>query len=82
VVEVKKIKEIYMNKETQTLLQMLPEEQKYKVELLERETGLIDNCKYMLYFIEGYGIAGEEGSVPVNSLKEAVSFVKDAYLIK
>jgi hypothetical protein len=71
-----------MNKETLTLLKMLPEEHKYKVELLERETGLIDNCKYILYFIEGYGIAGEEGSVPVINLKEAVSFVKDAELVK
>lgn len=71
-----------MNKLTQTLLKMIPEEHKYKVELLERETGLIDNCKYMLYFIEGYGIGGEEGSVPVNNLKEAAEFVKAADLIR
>lgn len=66
---------------TEKLLKMLPKEHHYKVDSLEREYDLIDNCKYLLYFIEDYGIGGEAGSLPVFSIKEAAKFVKEAEYI-
>lgn len=44
---------------------------------LESESGLIDNCKYMLYFTEGYAYMGEYPCIPVKSKKEALDFLKD-----
>jgi len=48
---------------------------------LERENGLIDNCKYMLYFANGYGYMGEFSCVPVRSKKEALEYLKSAMLM-
>lgn len=45
---------------------------------LEREDGLIDDCKYMLYFANGYAYMGEYPCVPVLSKKEALEFLKCA----
>ena len=43
---------------------------------LEREDGLIDDCKYMLYFAEGYAYMGEYPIFPVKSKKEALELLK------
>ena len=43
---------------------------------LEAEGGLIDDCKYMLYFADGYAYMGEYSSMPVKSKKEALEFLK------
>lgn len=43
---------------------------------LESEGGLIDDCKYMLYFAEGYAYMGEYPCMPVKSKKEALEFLK------
>lgn len=43
---------------------------------LEEESGLIDNCKYILYFADGYAYMGEYPTLPVKSIKEAVDFLK------
>ena len=43
---------------------------------LEAEGGLIDNCKYMLYFAEGYAYMGEYPILPVKSKREAIEFLK------
>lgn len=43
---------------------------------LEEESGLIDDCKYMLYFAEGYAYMGEYPCMPVLSKKEALEFLK------
>ena len=45
---------------------------------LEAEDGLIDDCKYMLYFANGYAWQGEYPIVPVKSKKEALEFLKEA----
>lgn len=49
---------------------------------LEREEGLIDNCKYILYFADGWGMyeGYEEPSItaPVRSKKEAIKYLKEA----
>lgn len=49
---------------------------------LEREDGLIDDCKYMLYFANGYAYLGEYPCMPVKSKKEALEFIKCAELEK
>lgn len=45
---------------------------------LEAEPGLIDDCKYMLYFAPGYAWEGEYPCMPVKSKKEALDFIKEA----
>ena len=53
--------------------------QKYKKYFgcLEAEPGLIDDCKYMLYFAPGYAWHGQYPSVPVRSKKEALEYIKE-----
>lgn len=43
---------------------------------LEAEDGLIDDCKYMLYFAPGYAAQGEYPCMPVASKKEAIEWLK------
>lgn len=43
---------------------------------LEREDGLIDDCKYMLYFASGYAAEGEYPCMPVKSKKEALYWLR------
>lgn len=43
---------------------------------LEREDGLIDDCKYMLYFAPGYAAEGEYPCLPVRSKKEAIEWLQ------
>lgn len=45
---------------------------------LEQESGLIDDCKYMLYFAPGYAWEGEYPCMPVKSKKEAIEFLRGA----
>lgn len=42
---------------------------------LEAEGGLIDDCKYMLYFADGYAAYGEYPCFPVASKKEALEIL-------
>lgn len=49
---------------------------------LEEEGGLIDDCKYMLYFAEGYAYLGEYPVLPVKSKKEALEFLKEGDIEK
>lgn len=44
---------------------------------LERDYDLIDDCKYMLYFRDGWAMA-DYISVPVKSKKEALECLKNA----
>lgn len=71
-----------MNKETTNLLKRLPKVHHAKVELLEREEGLIDDCRYMLCLASGYHFNGETGCFPVMNMKEAIAFVKDTESIE
>lgn len=52
--------------------------EKYKkyFKSLEEEGDLIDDCKYMLYFAEGYAYMGEYPCMPVKSKQEALEFLK------
>lgn len=50
------------------------ETNKYRI---EKESGLIDGCKYMLYFKNGWHNDGYH-SVPVRTIKEAMSWVNGA----
>ena len=44
---------------------------------LEREYDLIDGCKYMLYFKDGWALQ-DFTNVPVFSKKEALEFIRNA----
>ena len=44
---------------------------------LEEDGDLIDDCKYMLSFKEGYAWMGEYWAVPVKSKKEALQFIRE-----
>ena len=61
------------------LLNRLPKKYHERVDRLEQENGLIDDCKYMLYFKNGFTYYGDV-SVPVRSITEAIKFIKDSNL--
>lgn len=44
---------------------------------LEAESGLIDGCKYMLYFADGWCWSEDYWAIPVKSKKEAIDFLKE-----
>lgn len=54
----------------------VPDKYKKYFGSLEREDGLIDDCKYMLYFAPGYAWVGEYPCLPVRSKKEALEYLK------
>ena len=60
------------------LLKILPKMYHERVEKLEAEDGLIDDCKYMLSFKNGWKYHGEFESVPVRSITEAIEYIKDS----
>ena len=62
-------------------LNFIPKKYLERVSSLEKEDGLIDDCKYMLYMNKGWNITGEVGMwcSPVKSKKEALEFIKDAF---
>lgn len=67
-----------MNVETSSLLARLSKKYHDRVVILEYESDLVDNCKFMLYWSKDYTdgeVAG--GSYPVKSITEAVYFVKN-----
>lgn len=67
-----------MNIETSSLLARLSKKYHDRVDKLEFEDGLVDNCRFMLYWTKEY-TDGEcyGGSYPVKSITEAVYFVKN-----
>ena len=58
------------------LLKRLPLKYHKAVEDFEEESGLIDNCKYMLYIKEDYTLIHGETSFPCKSISEAIYFMK------
>ena len=60
------------------LFKRLPKKYHERVESLEEEAGLIDDCKYMLYFKDGWKFHGEYESTPVRSITEAIRFIKES----
>lgn len=63
----------------QRLLNRLPKKFHRFVKDFEAEGGLVDDCKYMLYFNYGVSFAGYEnvGGFPVKSIAEAVKLIKE-----
>ena len=61
-------------------LNWLPKKYQERVDELEREDGLIDDCKYILYFNEDWCWHEDYQTLPVKSKKEALRFIKDARL--
>lgn len=58
----------------------LPEKYRERVASFERESGLIDDCKYMLYFDKDWCWSEDYWAIPVKSKKEALTFIKEARL--
>ena len=63
-------------------LNWIPKKYRERVEKLERENGLIDDCKFMLYFNSNWCWDEDYWTLPVKSKKEALRFIKEARLRK
>ena len=61
-------------------LSWLPKKYRERVHSLEKEDGLIDDCKYMLYFDNDWCWSEDYWALPVKSKKEALEFIRDARL--
>lgn len=61
-------------------LNWVPKKYQERIRKLEKEDGLIDNCKYMLYFNNNWCWDEDYWAIPVRSKKEALQFVKEARL--
>lgn len=61
------------------LLKRLPKKYHDRVEDIELEEDLVDDCKYMLYYTEQYTDGDCSGSCyPVKSINEAIDFIKNS----
>lgn len=58
------------------LLKRLPKKYHSRVENIERESDLIDNCKYMLYLSDECSDDEHYPSYPVISITEAIDIIK------
>lgn len=61
-------------------LGFIPKKFKERVASLEAEPGLIDDCKYMLYFNEDWCWGEDYWALPVKSKWEALTFIREARL--
>lgn len=61
-------------------LNWVPKKYQERIGKLEKEDGLIDNCKYMLYFNDNWCWDEDYWAIPVKSKKEALHFIKEARL--
>lgn len=61
-------------------LSWIPKKYRERVRSLEREDGLIGDCKYMLYFDKDWCWSEDYWAIPVSSKKEALYFIKEARL--
>lgn len=59
------------------LLKKLPKKYHERVNDFYIESGLIDECKYMLSFSNGFNWDGYE-SIPCKTVTEAIDFVKNS----
>lgn len=57
-----------------------PKKYQERVASLKTEDGLIDDCKYMLYFNNNWCWDEDYWALPVKSKKEALEFIKEARL--
>lgn len=58
------------------LLNKIPKKYHERIERIEKEDGLIDGCKYMVYFADGWKYNGDFTSVPARNIKEIIYFAK------
>ena len=58
--------ESYLNKKQQSMIHSI-----------DAESGLVDDCKYMVYLKEGYTLAGCETSFPITGIRELKEFMQD-----
>jgi len=59
------------------LLTRLPQKYYNRVKNLEAESGLIDNCKYIVTFADGWYWGYDYKTLPCKTLKEAMRFIKE-----
>lgn len=62
----------------QEQLAWVPEKYRERVASLEAEDGLIDDCKYMLYFNQDWCWSEDYWALPVRSKREALRFIEEA----
>jgi hypothetical protein len=67
----------YQTLSSKGLKERLPVYLQERVLTIKAEDGLIDDCLYMVYFADGWTLAGDD-VMPVKSIKEAIYFIKDA----
>lgn len=61
------------------LLKKLPKKYHDRVVDIEKAYGLVDNCKYILYFSKEYTDGdGFSFGYPVRSISEAIDFIKNS----
>lgn len=61
------------------LLKRLPKKYWNRVETIEEENDLVDDCKYMLYYTDEFTNGDCAGSsYPVKSITEAIDFIKNS----
>jgi len=58
--------ESYLNKKQQNM-----------IDSIDAESGLVDDCKYMVYLKEGFTFAGYETSFPITGIRELKEFMQD-----
>lgn len=66
------------------LLKRLPKKYHERFKMIEAEDGLVDDCKYMLYWNAPWtddGEYGVESCFPVKSITEAIEHIKGLYRI-
>lgn len=64
------------------LLKRLPKKYHERFKTIEEEDGLVDDCKYILYWNAPWTDCDEEGfesCYPVRSITEAIQYIKDLY---
>ena len=59
-------------------LDFIPQKYRERVASIEAEDGLIDDCKYMLYFDKDWCWSEDYWAIPVKNKKEALHFIRDA----
>lgn len=65
----------------QILLERLPKKYHDRVRDIEPDIDLVDGCKYMLYYTDGYTDGDCAGSCyPVRSINDAVNFIEHSLI--
>ena len=67
-----------MENTMEKLFKRLPKKYHDRVDRLEVEDGLIDDCKYMLYLKDGWKWSDGYPTVACRSITEAIGFIKDS----